>query len=735
MILGSPIVAIIGLVAALAPILIHLLWRRRRTPVPWAAIKFVIEAIRRTRRRRRIEHILIIVARTLIPLLAAFALARPHGSSPATEDASSARRVFIIIDDGLCAALAAEGFTALERHSATAREIIEHLRPSDRVALIAASDPPGNAAIELTLDHAALTQRLQALEPSYRSADIPAALDVARDAVLNGNNDLNGPAFVYLLSEFRDGSTLRPIDIDAFPGDNPGAPALFAAPPALESIGNVTIAAVDPIRRVRLRRDATAPEQASVRLLRSGSELPAATTELIVTVAGGSRSFSHTISWVEGQTALSAPIQLPAPPDAAGPIAFSVMLSDDANNLDNQYFGLLDVRDALRVMIADRRPLTSLTGGAAALTSRAWIAGALRPTDHMSAVELAERDPAALTDDALNDTDVMFMIRPDLLDANGWPVVRTFVDKGGVIVMTPPADQDHHDWLDQCLDTFGLELDIRRAAVDHEPPLFISDDQPNTALLSLIAGELPELTRSITINRILPVQSWGDRVESILTLSDDSVLAIAAAPADAPRSAGFVVLFAAPMDPAWTNLPTRPFIVPLLHELVRNGVDRVHAQRGLVIGDPAIPESAPGVRTMLAADEPTAARALAPGAYERFSGNSAPAGAGAFTVNIDPRAARTRAQSTDAVRSWLAPSGRWEQFDADDPARALMATDDEAGWVIPLLLIALAILLMETALARRFSRAERPDRPGADDGLRSTVLDRSRAASVGGGGS
>ena len=65
-----------GLAAAI-PILIHFLSRRRYDEVPWAAMDFLLAAIRKHARRWRLEQLLLLVVRTAILLLLALALADP----------------------------------------------------------------------------------------------------------------------------------------------------------------------------------------------------------------------------------------------------------------------------------------------------------------------------------------------------------------------------------------------------------------------------------------------------------------------------------------------------------------------------------------------------------------------------------------------------------------------------------------------------------------------------------
>ena len=55
--------------AALVPIVIHLWNRRRYREVPWAAMEYLLAALRRNSRRILVEQWLLLAIRTLIPLL------------------------------------------------------------------------------------------------------------------------------------------------------------------------------------------------------------------------------------------------------------------------------------------------------------------------------------------------------------------------------------------------------------------------------------------------------------------------------------------------------------------------------------------------------------------------------------------------------------------------------------------------------------------------------------------
>lgn len=126
---------------AAVPIIIHLLNRRRFNTVKWAAMDFLLAAMKRNRRRLRMEHWLILALRTLAVLLLVLLISRPE-----LDDLSFGgvrKHHVIVIDDsasmtqrGAASDAWAESLQEVERlanHIATRREgdLVTILRGSD----------------------------------------------------------------------------------------------------------------------------------------------------------------------------------------------------------------------------------------------------------------------------------------------------------------------------------------------------------------------------------------------------------------------------------------------------------------------------------------------------------------------------------------------------------------------------------------------------------------------------
>ncbi len=159
----NPLLAF-GAALAIIPLLIHLLNRQRYRPVRWAAMRFVLAAYRRTRRRVELENLLLLLLRMGAIAFLALAVARPFTSekSPLAALTENRRDLLLVLDASASTGYREDGQTqsVFDRILARARGLVSDLEASrgDRVALVLAgararsfsSMPPEKALEVLT---------------------------------------------------------------------------------------------------------------------------------------------------------------------------------------------------------------------------------------------------------------------------------------------------------------------------------------------------------------------------------------------------------------------------------------------------------------------------------------------------------------------------------------------------------------------------------------------------------
>src|SRR5262245_41019124 len=113
---ANPAILATGTLLVAAPIIIHLLNRRRFKVVDWAAMDFLLEADRRNRRRVRLENLIVLLLRCLAVLLLGLLLARPFDSSGLLAKLTGAQKIehIFVVDDSVSMQALVKNESAME---------------------------------------------------------------------------------------------------------------------------------------------------------------------------------------------------------------------------------------------------------------------------------------------------------------------------------------------------------------------------------------------------------------------------------------------------------------------------------------------------------------------------------------------------------------------------------------------------------------------------------------------
>jgi hypothetical protein len=682
----NPLILAAGLAAIAIPIAIHLLMRRRRKPTPWAAMRFLAEAMRKRKRRLQLERLLLLAVRCLLVAAIALALGRPMVRSLAGDSPFGAAAVTlaIVIDDSIASG-APDGpeTTALDRHQAMALELLESLSPErgDRAVLVPLSGPlageadlPEASAMAPTSDLGAIGRLVEGLTPTDAAADVQGGLALVSRARATAQE--RGEADRWVVAVLADGvAGVYPqrggrtaTGGEAAEG---GALAVLASDPGLRAQGpasDVGLAALTPVRPVLVVGQGEAVAMAAparVTVARSGLGAPfgldsAASVGVrlrFVDDAGPGPWATATARLRPGERTGSVVLDAPITGRPRG-LAYLEAQIDQAQ-IDPQRPDAAGVpgNDSAVAAVALRRQLTAAiidaadegVGGAsrAALDPEnpaAWLRAALAPEaigegDPLADIAAQRLDPSVVDPARLARVDVAFVLSPAQVRSSGWRALAAFARRGGLVAVFPEPASTLAPWGEAMAEAFGLPWTIGPEAANFEQPLGLArapGDDP-TGLLRLIEGELERLLAPVSVFRAMPLEAGEEASARLLSLSDGSPAALAARPgvpglgegtvdgggAGEDRAGrGLVVVFAMPLAASWTDLPARPAIVPLVQELARAGV-------GLALG--AGPSTA-GAR----AEAPGGAVQLRPGWALGEGGSMAPVRVGEDGLAAQP---------------------------------------------------------------------------------------------------
>lgn len=363
------------------PLIIHLLNRQRHRKRPWAAMDFLIRAYRKTRSRLRNENLLLLLLRCLIPVVLAFAIARPVlRETAALVGPGRADHHVVVVDSTYSTGFQRDGGqSSFDRARALVGRLLEKLQDGERadeVTLVTAGVRPrflvrGEQNLPL-----ARAQWLEVQRPEDADTDLTAALAQVADALEEGGD---GPAQVYVVTDMqgrafgkaltalapadpgaapepqfqdtlrdvverlqaRDGTVVHLIDVGPFAEQRTGGVAdnLQLAGLALDQ--PAAVARLPVTVRARLRNLGTATAVAQVTLEIDGGE---PVRKVVGVEPGGEAEAEFQVTFRE-----------------TGPRRLRAAVQNDGLAADDEWFAVVDVRERIRVLVvdgaADRDPL------------------------------------------------------------------------------------------------------------------------------------------------------------------------------------------------------------------------------------------------------------------------------------------------------------------------------------------------------------------------------------------
>src|SRR5215210_3395859 len=140
---GNPLL-LWGLGAASLPIIIHLLNRRKFREERWAAMRFLLAAIRKNQRRIRIEQWLLLAVRTLLVILVVAAMAKPFLESVGAIPLLPGQRTHrvLVLDGSLSMAYETAAASRFDQAKALADRLVKGARRGDVISVVLMADPP-----------------------------------------------------------------------------------------------------------------------------------------------------------------------------------------------------------------------------------------------------------------------------------------------------------------------------------------------------------------------------------------------------------------------------------------------------------------------------------------------------------------------------------------------------------------------------------------------------------------
>jgi hypothetical protein len=597
----TPAFLLAGGALASIPIIIHILNRRRFQTVQWAAMTFLLQAMRKNRRRLRFEQWLLLAVRCMVLFLLGLALARPTGCEQTSLATLAAQRTglhVIIIDNSYSMGFEADrpdAKTHLDQAKLLAKKLIDRLSSGgEAVALITAGRPATAIIARPSYDLDGAKTAIDRIEQSFGGTDLVGALQKAlqlgRDASSQPNRSLH-------LFTDSTRSAWEPSQSEALAALGKDLAGIF-------DIAHYNLAKIGQWNHAVLSIDS------NTGLVRSQFD---AVFQSIVRGYGANES--AVLQWKKDQQTLpgtsSIPLDLNTPPQSqsqaqlntGGLHVMSVSLaSDNRLKVDDTRWRVVDVASELKVLIVEgERGIGPLDG------SGAFLSLALAPPSEQGNVVIAggrERTSSYIQPELISDLELSNKVLGDYraviltgvgqLSDQQADQLKAFVQQGGTLMLFM-GEEVNTDAYNATLFPRGLMPGplARRVTSAGNPKPFSYDFNPSGSLHPLLnlfknrtrTGletaavdiyyqlDLPPDTRAQRVLNYLP--NAEGRADPAITVHD--------------LGAGRIVFFSTTAGPSsggaiWTTLPVKPAYVALVHELLAGNVISGDAWMNRLVG-------------------------------------------------------------------------------------------------------------------------------------------------------
>jgi hypothetical protein len=174
---GTPSL-LLGLVAAALPWLVHLIGKRRATPVRFAAMQLLLRSEKRISARRRLRELLLLAARTATAAALPLIFARPFTERAADVPAASmeSQSAVILLDDSASLRRARGAGTLFDQAKGKALALVRQFPSDSELAVVVASQGSPAPLAELHPERSRVLQAVETVNCSARPADFTAAM-------------------------------------------------------------------------------------------------------------------------------------------------------------------------------------------------------------------------------------------------------------------------------------------------------------------------------------------------------------------------------------------------------------------------------------------------------------------------------------------------------------------------------------------------------------------------------
>lgn len=554
--------------AAAIPVVLHMINRQRAKDLPFPTLRFLRVSVQKTRRRKRIHDVLLMLVRCAALILIALGLAKPTLTNLKTLFGSGATTAAaIVLDNSASMGTIDNDKERFQTAMGAAGQIMEQLRDGDQVAFFPTCGTPFAEQGKLDRTQDQVRQMLAGTKVSYERADVGSRILDARKLLAKADapnkqifvvSDMQRVSFETLKKQAEDEAKAGLSDDKLGPDEKKARdiPVIIVDcnrnPKPNVAVTDVSLEAAVPV--------AGLPIKASVELTNSHNKSNTKHVELYV---DGNREASSPMLTIPGESRLKHDFlfRFRSGGFHKGEVR---LLGEDGNRLDDRRWFSMEVDQGIPVAIvkSQRNDIGFLED--TFYLERALGAG----KSGSSALKIATLAAAQLPTEPVNNYKVIFLVNIPAPDDATAARLRNCVEHGGNLVWicgenVKPAE---YNAMNQRADGRLLPLplvDVRAPQPgdnrDSWPIGFL--DKKHRAL-----GQLTEpasLYQKVLIYKHVRMDASKTKDAWVLARLDDGEPLLVQRKVEQ----GSVTMLGTSCHRAWTSLPMRPIFVPLLSRL------------------------------------------------------------------------------------------------------------------------------------------------------------------------
>ena len=579
-----------GAAAFLIPLAIHIFNRSRFKTVEWGAMHLLESVIKVNHKRFQLDQIILLIVRCAIPILLALCLARPVLTGARLLEGDTPLSLVILLDNSYSMDTVDESGSRFNAAVESATAIVNAAGRGSEVAVILTGGRPTPLFDQPVFDAETVSRRLKSLQAGFGASDMRASLN---EAMATLSRMKNARRELVVISDF------QPADWTAANTD-PGAairqqvsameikPELTLLPIGRPVLENIAVESLEfPQRALGISQQFFLREN-----IRNFGVSPVENARVVLKLDGAESTVSQIALTAGGTTQTLFPCRFEKP----GSHVIEVeVVADDPLKDDNRFAAAVTLWDSINVLLVDGDP-----SGAALQSETDYLSIALTPftfgrvrlSDLVATQTIQTKD---LNEERLKATRVVVLANVAKLEPPQLAALDLFVQDGGALLVAAGNRLDLAWYRDQMfangngllpaafgeprgrVNETGTSSHIVTQHFDHAAIEFFNEPANGNLSVADIRQwhelSLPESSSSAT----------AAAASTLLRLENGDPLLI-----ERRRGDGVVMQLATTCDADWTDLPMRPFYVPLMQQLITTMASEATPPRNISTGDPAV---------------------------------------------------------------------------------------------------------------------------------------------------